>query len=150
MTQDETTQFSRGVEVVCSVVIENAAGQILLVKNHRWNGKWGLPGGHVEPGEGIEAAGIREAKEEVGLDVTSHGILTYGEMIGSADFNRPAHFVYFDIYTTVDTNAVVLEEAELSEYVWIDPRDAAQYDLGKTYPEVIAEYLRSRERLLKK
>jgi 8-oxo-dGTP diphosphatase len=33
---------------------------------HRLAGQWELPGGKVEPGEGLEAAAVREVAEELG------------------------------------------------------------------------------------
>ena len=42
----------------------------LLRENTKWmNGKYGIPAGKVEPGESASAAAIREAKEEVGVDI---------------------------------------------------------------------------------
>lgn len=48
------------------VVINN--DQVLLVTN-RHNGMWGLPKGHVEPGEEAKAAAERETFEETGYRV---------------------------------------------------------------------------------
>jgi len=39
---------------------------ILLVGSKR-NGRWGLPNGHVDPGETTDAAAAREAFEEAGV-----------------------------------------------------------------------------------
>src|SRR4051812_39398852 len=42
----------------------------LLRENTKWmNGRYGLPAGKVEDGESISQAAIREAKEEVGVDI---------------------------------------------------------------------------------
>lgn len=43
-------------------------GKVLLTKREDFE-VWCLPGGGVEEGESLAAAGIREAKEETGLDV---------------------------------------------------------------------------------
>lgn len=46
-------------------IIVNSEGKILIGKGN--DGKWQLPGGHVEPGEDFEAAMLREVQEETGL-----------------------------------------------------------------------------------
>jgi ADP-ribose pyrophosphatase YjhB (NUDIX family) len=44
-------------------------GEVLLIQRSRpIAGQWSLPGGHVEPGESLEAAVRRELKEETGVD----------------------------------------------------------------------------------
>ncbi len=52
-----------------AVIIQN--GKIALIKrgNEPSKGKWTIPGGLVELGESLEAAVIRETKEETLLDV---------------------------------------------------------------------------------
>ena len=52
----------------CGVIIENAAGEILLQKR-RDNGCWALIGGAMEMGETFEEAAKREVKEESGLSL---------------------------------------------------------------------------------
>jgi len=49
-------------------VIFDTAGAVLLCRR-RDRDLWNLPGGRVEQGESPWAAAVREAKEEVGLDV---------------------------------------------------------------------------------
>ena len=41
----------------------------VLLQRRDDNGRWGLPGGSVEPGESVRTAVIREVHEETGLDV---------------------------------------------------------------------------------
>jgi 8-oxo-dGTP pyrophosphatase MutT (NUDIX family) len=51
------------------VVVRTVDGQreYLLVEARRSRGHWVLPKGHVEPGETLEAAAVREVQEEAGV-----------------------------------------------------------------------------------
>ncbi len=44
--------------------------KIVLIERGNEPFGWALPGGYVDYGETLEAAAVREAKEETGLDVT--------------------------------------------------------------------------------
>lgn len=57
---------------VVSVVVQDSKGRVMLLRRsdgHK-TGVWESPGGHREEGETVEEAGIREVKEETGLEVT--------------------------------------------------------------------------------
>lgn len=70
-----------------AAVIITADGVLLQRRDD--NGKWGLPGGGVEPGESVRVAIVREVREETGLEVeplrligvysdpVNHQIITY-------------------------------------------------------------------------
>lgn len=51
------------------LIIEMESGVVLVERKHAPLG-WALPGGFVDLGETLEAAAVREAKEETSLDVT--------------------------------------------------------------------------------
>ena len=55
-------------------IIEVAGGIVLIERRFPPPG-WAIPGGFVEYGETVEAAAVREAKEETGLDVTLTDLL---------------------------------------------------------------------------
>lgn len=57
--------------VVAGVILRDKAGKYLLVQERKESayGLWGLPAGWAESGETPKQAAIREAKEEVGLEV---------------------------------------------------------------------------------
>jgi len=52
-------------------------GKVLLVERSKppWQGRWSLPGGHVEWGEPLHAAAIREVLEETGVTITILGLV---------------------------------------------------------------------------
>lgn len=54
------------------IILKNEAGEILLVKRaiDPRKGFWDVPGGFVDQGETFEECTIREAKEELGAEIT--------------------------------------------------------------------------------
>ena len=54
--------------VTVDIIIE-VSGEIVLIERQNPPYGWALPGGFVDYGESLEAAAIREAKEETSLDV---------------------------------------------------------------------------------
>jgi 8-oxo-dGTP diphosphatase len=55
---------------VDTLILDPARGVLLIRRgNPPFQGRWALPGGFVEVGETCEAACVREAREETGLDV---------------------------------------------------------------------------------
>ena len=51
------------------VIIELEGGKIVLIQRKNPPHGWALPGGFVDYGESLEAAALREAREETSLDV---------------------------------------------------------------------------------
>ncbi len=57
------------IRVAVDLIIEVADGAIVLIGRRNPPHGWALPGGFVEYGETLEAAVVREAREETSLDV---------------------------------------------------------------------------------
>jgi len=69
-----------GLAVIVAVIDD---GKVLLTKREDFE-VWCLPGGSVEDGESLAEAGIREAKEEIGLDVELTRLVGVYSQIGGA------------------------------------------------------------------
>ena len=74
-----TTRHRNPVPTVDIIIECQDQGLVLIERANPPHG-WALPGGFVEYGESLEAAAIREAREETGLTVTLLGQLhTYSD-----------------------------------------------------------------------
>jgi 8-oxo-dGTP diphosphatase len=71
MTEKEPRNPFPTVDVV---IYEPSKGVVLVRRRNEPLG-WALPGGFVDYGEKVEAAAVREAKEETGLDVVLTDLL---------------------------------------------------------------------------
>lgn len=65
-TGNPVTRMPDAVHVAASGIVYNGRGEVLL-ENRADNGWWGLPGGHVDVGESVEQAAMREILEETGI-----------------------------------------------------------------------------------
>lgn len=62
------------------VIVEMPGGGIVLIRRKNPPHGWALPGGFVDYGESLESCAVREAKEEIGLDVEIvHPLGTYSD-----------------------------------------------------------------------
>lgn len=104
--------------------------------------RWGLVGGHVEPGEESEAAAYRELEEETGIR------LGRGELSLWQDTE-----VFHEAYGTVDAVQVWVARTTLSDadivvgegrrIVFVDPDRARVLDLTASASRIVPEFLAS-------
>lgn len=74
-----------------SVIVFNSENQILLVKHKKGTRQyWVLPGGRLEYGETFYECGVREVKEETGLEVEIDRMVYISEAIAE---DRSRHIV---------------------------------------------------------
>ena len=131
-------------EPTVGVFIFNQAGELLLLQSHKWPGKYVVPGGHVELGERIEDAAIREAKEETGLDIYDLEFINFQQFIYDSPFWKPRHFIFFDYACKTESVEVKLND-EAEEHVWVRLDAAVRLPLD-TYTRRSIEILIERRR----
>ena len=119
-------------EPAMGAFIRNTDGAYLFVKSHKWgNGKiWTIPGGHIEIGETIEEATVREVKEEVGLDVRFIRHFATYEAIFPTKFWKKKHFFFFECECEVTGDQQVhIDHDEIQEAIWMTKEAAMQTPL---------------------
>ncbi len=132
-------------EPTVGVFIFNQAGELLLLKSHKWPGRYVVPGGHVELGERIEDAVIRETKEETGLDVYDIEFIVFQEFIYDPSFWKPKHFIFFDYACKANSTDVLLND-EAEEYVWVNLDAAVDLPLDAYTRTSIEKLIEMRKR----
>ena len=128
-------------EPTVGIFIFNPDGELLLTRTHKWHGKYGVPGGHIELGETARAAAQREAREETGLQIHDLEFLCWHECVYDPQFWKPRHFIFLDFTARIEPGPVTLNE-EAESYLWMEPRRAlAELDLDPFTAASIHTYL---------
>ena len=117
--------MEQNISVVVASLIINDKGDILLFKSTKWQ-DWVTPGGHVELGETLKQAVIRETKEETNLDIETTDIFKFGETINPPTFYKKAHFIYFHFLAHIKSGKINLDPKELTDYKWFSPEEALE------------------------
>lgn len=123
--------------------IFNQYQQLLLIKTHKWNHKFGLPGGKIEVGEESQKALVREIKEETNLDIFDIRFILTQDVVFSEEFYKPKHFIFLNYRCKTNNlpQEVVLNE-EAQSYVWVLPEEALQMDLNHPTRLLIEEIVK--------
>lgn len=115
-------------------MIQDGDGRILLTRRTD-NGRWCLPGGHIDPGESVAEATAREVLEETGL------IIRLGRLIGV--YSSPNFLVTYkdgnkaQFVSTCMAGEVIGGEMGLSdettEVGFFEPSELAEMDIMETH-----------------
>ena len=111
-------------------LIFNGAGEVLMIRTHKWSNLWGIPGGKIKWGEPSEAALRREIEEETGLDVTDIEFVLVQDCIHSKEFYREAHFVLLNYTCHCAGKPDVILNDEARESRWVTVAEACQLPLN--------------------
>lgn len=112
--------------VTIGAIVFNDKGDILLLKSHKWHGKYIVPCGHVEFGETLVEAVKREVKEETNLDVEEVEFLILNELINSKEYYKEdKHFVAVN-FTCKAKNKDIILNHEAEDFIWVKPKDALE------------------------
>jgi nucleoside triphosphatase len=128
-------------EPTVGALVFNREGKLLLMKSHKWRGRWVVPGGHIELGERMEDAPRREVKEQTNLEIYDIEFICFQEFIYDERFWTRSHFIFFDYACRTDAADVKLNE-EAEEYVWVTLDEASSLPIEHYTAVAIREYLK--------
>lgn len=111
-------------------LIHDGAGKLLMIQTHKWNDKWGIPGGKIQRGESSIDALKREILEETNLQISDIQFAMVQDSINSPEFMRPEHFILLNYVAKSDSTEVTLNQ-EAETYQWLAPEDALKLDLNQ-------------------
>ncbi|MBI3417260.1 MAG: NUDIX domain-containing protein [Verrucomicrobia bacterium] len=117
--------------VTVGALIFNDAGEVLMIRTHKWSNLWGIPGGKTKWGETSVEALRREIREETALEIRDIEFVLVQDCIHSREFYRDAHFVLLN-YTCrcVGAPQVVLND-EAREFRWLPLKAAFALPLNQ-------------------
>jgi ADP-ribose pyrophosphatase YjhB (NUDIX family) len=127
-----------------NVIIENDAGDILLIERSD-NGNWALPGGAIDLGESMSQAGVRETKEETGIDceiLDVIGIYTDPKHIILYTNNGEARQEFSILLRGRATGGQPTPSNESTRVHWMPKADIGNLQMHRSMQSRIAHYLK--------
>jgi 8-oxo-dGTP diphosphatase len=113
---------------------------LLMVRRGRGPGagSWSVPGGHVEQGETLHEAIVREIAEETGLEVVVDRFLGWVERMG--DEPEPFHVVILGFELTVlDPEQPLCAGDDAAEAAWVRTDELSELRLVPGLYEFLAD-----------
>ena len=109
--------------VSVKILLFNENGEVLLLKRKKTgfgDGEYGLIGGHVEKGENVKKAIIREVNEEIGIEIAENELQFRNIM--NRKVNENIEYIDF-VFTAKKWNGSIvnMEPEKCSELKWCSP-----------------------------
>ncbi len=141
-SRDDCHSGSKLLHPVIHIHIFNSKKELLLQKR-KFNkdiqpGKWDTSvGGHIQAGESLENALIREAKEETGIDINLNKIIPLKKYIYESEIEKE----YINSFIYFFNGKIIFQKSEIDEvnfFSFIDILELIKNN--KTTPNFIKEF----------
>lgn len=128
---------ARPIVGVGGVIVDG--GHVVLIKRkyEPLAGRWSIPGGTLEVGEGLEEGVARELQEETGLIVRVGPVVeVFDRILRDEDGRVKYHFVLVD-YLCLPVGGTLQAGDDVSEAEWVGFDGLEPYDLTAKATEVL-------------
>ena len=119
------------------IIIEVEGGIVLIERKNPPHG-WAIPGGFVDYGETVEAAAVREAREETGLVVKLTGLLG----VYSDPSRDPRSHTISTVFVASATGRPVADDDAANAGVFTE--DTLPGDIAFDHREILRDYFSTR------
>jgi mutator protein MutT len=134
---------SRPVVGVGAVVVSDDRVLVIRRAHEPLKGEWSLPGGAVELGESLQAAVVREVREETGLDVEVGPLVEVVDRVQRAPDGRVAyHFVVVDYLCRPRGEARPTSGSDADDVRWAAVGELTELGVTRVAIDVVRKALR--------
>jgi len=122
-------------------VIWNDKNEVVLIRRGKEPRKdqWSIPGGHLEWGESLHEALLREVLEEAGLAVEILGLIDAVDLITQDDTGRVTrHYVLID-FAVRPIEGDLRAGSDAAEARWVPFSELSQYELWSETRRIIED-----------
>ena len=131
-------------KVAVGTIVADGRGRVVLVRRaiEPGYGQWVFPGGYVDRGEDVMAAALREAREEVGLDVELQSLIDV--------YSYPGATPIIIVYAAALVSGELTLDEEGLEAGWFSSDEVPWNDLAfRSTHEALRDYFAGRRHPLK-
>ncbi len=106
-------------------------GMVLLVERAKppWQGSWSLPGGHVEWGETLRAAAVREVLEETGIEVVIDRLVETIDVINRDESGLILSHYALTVFAGHVVGGLLRPGSDAARVAWAEPARLAHLPL---------------------
>lgn len=140
-----------GSIVAAGAIVEHVGtNEVLLVRTHKWGGRYSIVGGRVRRNERLSETLLREVEEETGLvGAIGHHIATFDQIADTRYYRPGVQHIFVDNVVTVEERRVRLNE-EAEEFVWLPSSEALkELDLEPNARHTLETYNKLKSQLAK-
>ena len=132
----------RTPEAVVGALLVDPQGRLFVARFTKRQGRYVIPGGHIDYSETAAQALVRETQEEANLTPTAFRLFLVHERIFPPRYKDGRHhLLYLDFLVEAWEGELQLDGEELYDGQWASPQEALDLPLADTTRRLIKYYI---------